>query len=190
MGAFDNFAGLVPTLQAAADRLQNRLGGVERMLARLVDSAESEANMEQYSSRSNEGIAPASKELDLTFNIDQNELWKVQQVGITGAEGGTTQCQVYLGAVAPQNLIDVFSPTGKAAGRASYLIPVNGVLIFHFVEQTAGTLCTVNILFERYQIGAEVDANTGRTNERLEGEAYRMPDEVPSGDPLSEVQIP
>lgn len=169
-----------------ADDFKQYLSRIEGHLASMVNDVESQVEFDQFTTRN--GRANAAADGTATIELSPNEgfSWDIRRVGLTSSkEKGN--CAVYVGSVAPENLVDVFREPRIAADRGRYFVPRGQKLIFHFYEQDVGQTCTVNIQAE--QLIPVVKAR--RVVSGMASEAYDHPREppIPSGEPLSERQI-
>lgn len=167
-------------------KLYQLLSEIRDHLSEISNNTYSEVEYMQYSTENGRAIAKADGTAAVELQANEGYSWRVERVGLTGDEEGN--CAVYVGAVVPENLVDVFRGTGITATRGKYFVPRGQAIIFHFYEQTPEQICTANLQVEQL-------VPTGKTHRAARGtdreaiDTVRPWNEVPSGMPLEETQI-
>lgn len=137
------FEPIAKILDKHAGNLTDLMNSVLHHLATIAANTEARAETVQFGDFSGSNNTGPSKVAEVRLHTREGFFWKVNQAAITGGVEGN--CAVYLGAINPENLIDIISPTGKNVSTAKYYVPRNGVLIFHFFEQPENQLCTAHV---------------------------------------------
>lgn len=167
------------------DKLYTLLHDMRIHLSQIAQNTIAEVEYDEFTTRSGRETSLADETAIVELTPNEGFSWHITRVGITGKKEGN--CAVYVGTIAPENLVDVFRDTGITSDRGRYFVPRGQALIFHFYEQGAGQICTANIQAEQLvPAGSVRRAARGTDNEAIN--VVRVP-EVPSGDPLNEVQI-
>lgn len=180
------FEPLKDLISPHAEDLKSYLSSIEARLGELVENAESEVEYDQFTTRSDRGTVGADGTAIVELTPSEGFSWHIMRVALTASEKGN--CAVYVGSIAPENLVDVFKEPKMIADRGRYFVPRGMGLVFHFYEQEEGHVCTANIQAE--QLIPVVKAKrsvSGRSGEA----ANKAPNRpvVPSGLPYSEPQI-
>jgi hypothetical protein len=136
---------------------------------------------EEFITRPGRGNTEASKTVDIELHAKEGFSWHIERVAITCSEGGSVA--VYVGTIAPENLVDVMSgPISATRGR--YFVPRGQRLVFHFYEQAEKQECTVNIQAEQLVPAAPVRRTSPGPGNDGGIDIVNVRDEVPSGNPL------
>lgn len=77
------------------------------------------------------------------------ESWRVNQIACSASGSAKGSVLVYMDEIKPQNLIDALANVGSNAAPREYFVPQQRKLIFHFIEQTAGSVCSANVQITR-----------------------------------------
>lgn len=150
---------------AKADAVVEQLKEIRSHLTQVVSNTESEINFIRIGEYSNQvTVAAAETTAEIKLFPRKGRMWRLTVLSVTGKAAG--EVNVYLGAVSPQDLVDVFTAAPFAGGRR-YYVPAESALIFVFSKQEAGQVCTANIQVEEYEHSAKIEAKTGTSNESV-----------------------
>lgn len=168
-----------------AERLHTQFEDIAARLGRLIENTDSELWNERFVTRKGLGETGETTTADVKLEAAAGSAWRVFNVTVTSGEEGL--CAVYVGAIEPGNLVDIFNPAQIAVHTtARYYVPRGASLIFHFYEQPKKQVCTVNVQAEQLLMDPD-EGSTGTSGEHIQ-RARREP--VPSGSPLDTPTVP
>lgn len=169
------------------DKLDNRMAGIEHHLQVLVQDTNSNIASDEYGDLSDLTETGEGEVAEITFETVEGFAWEVRQVAVSGGSTEEEEKEtpgtvaVYIGDIAPQNLIDVMK-TPLSASRARYYVPPRSALIFHFYEQPEKQACVAHVQVKRLLLRPETLATTGTNQERTD-RLHEVP-KIPDGHPL------
>lgn len=169
MKSFGILEPLYNLLSGHGEKLDQYMGEIRAdigTVARTADIVLSKVRYDQYTTQSNRENADAEGTAVIELTPNDGFSWVTTRIALTGTKGGA--CAVYVGSIAPENLIDVFSDTGITANDPKYFVPYTVPLTFHFYEQEPNQPCTVNMQAELLPSGTPTRAHTGRDLERID----------------------
>lgn len=170
------FEPLQELLKIKGEHFDNRLCGIEHQLTRLVEQVTTSVAADEYAWLNGTSEVDAEKNGEVRIENSEKIGWEVQHVAITGSEEGN--CAVYVGDIAPTNLVDALHSEIDTS-RAKYYVAPQTSLIFHFYEQKEGGQCTVNLQVKRMLVRDQILTHSGRQWEATDGDLR-----IPAGHPL------
>lgn len=168
-----------------ADDLKQYLSAIECRLGELVENSESEVEYDQFTTRSDRAVVNGEGTAIIELSPSEGFSWHITRIALTSSEKGN--CAIYVGSVAPENLVDMFRESKMATDRGRYFVPRGVNLVIHFYEQEPGHVVTANIQAEQLiPVVKRKRSVTGRSNE---GADHPRVPPIPNGSPLQETQI-
>lgn len=180
------FEPLKDLLAPHAEDLKSYLASIECRLGELVENAQSTVEYDQFTTRSDRSVVGEDGTAIIELSPSEGFSWHITRVALTSSEKGN--CAVYVGSVAPENLVDVFRESKMATDRGRYFVPRGIGLIFHFYEQEPGHIVTANVQAEQLiPVVKQKRTVTGRSSEAANPAPNRP--NVPSGLPYAETPV-
>lgn len=147
-----------------AEDFKSYLASIESRLGELVDSAQSQVEYDQFTTRSGRAVVSEDGTAIIELTPAEGFSWHVTRIALTSSEKGN--CAVYVGSVAPENLVDVFRESKMATDRGRYFVPRGIGLVIHFYEQEPGHVVTANVQAEQLiPVVKQKRSVTGHSNE-------------------------
>lgn len=164
-------------LRGHGDKLDENITAMRNDISRVADAANlvlSKVKYDEFTTQANRAIVEEDGTALIELIPNDGFSWRTTRIALTGTrkvEGEEIiegNCAVYVGSVAPENLIDVFRGTGITADDPKYFVPYTVPLTFHFYEQEPGDVVTVNMQAELLPSGTPRRATTGRDREHID----------------------
>jgi hypothetical protein len=166
--------------------IDSRLAVMESHLRKLAGTTESvldRVETDRFITKATQGESDVEGNCVLELKPNEGFQWRTTLMGFTGNEEGNTL--VYLGAINPMNLVGAYGATGVQVNYDEIFVPNGGILIFHFNEQGAEQICTVNVQAKEFCPSPPAkSARSGDSNvdiahpQRLEPVPSPMPDRI------------
>lgn len=167
------FEGLVPTLQASADRLHDRFEQVTDLLAKVVTNTEGETSREQWRWQST--LFPEVGEEETSEANLRNETGNGWLVEWVACKSGSPYA--FLNSTGESGFLDGI----EEGNRVKWYVPPGGVLIFTLAGPISKAV-TVNVMY-RELVESFAPAHTGSSGEKIDTPTRVEP--IPSGHPNS-----